>query len=363
MDRGRGALRLLLAVAAVMALCMAVSAQEADSGLFDVTPDEGLGEDVTQLIGGYDGQAPDLSGGLSSIVNDALNQSGSSLRQGLGAAAMILAALMLCGLFDLSDRASGVDSLVGALAITAACTGNLHSMITLGGDTLTRLNDYSQFILPSLTGILASSGFTSASAALYAGTAFFLELLMTLIARLLIPALYVYVAVSAAEAAMNTGVLAKLRDLIKWLVTVSLKTVMYVFTGYLSITGILSGSADAAKLRAAKLTLSGTVPVVGSIVSDASETLLSSAAVVKNAVGTYGLLAVLAVCLLPFFRIGLQYLILKATTALGGMVGRKNHVTLVENLSGAMGLLLGMTGAYSFMLLFSIALCMKAVGL
>lgn len=362
MARGRRVLRLLLAAAVAVALCMAVSAQE-ESDLFEVTPDEGLSEDVTGLIGGYDGQAPDLAGGLSSIVSDAMRQSGSSLRRGIGAAAMILSSLMLCGLFDLSDRSSAVVSLVGALAVTAACTADLHSMIALGSDTITRLNDYSQFILPSLTCILASSGFTAASAALYAGTAFFLELLMTLIARLLIPALYVYVAVAAAEAAMNTGVLAKLRDLIKWLVTVSLKTVMYVFTGYMSITGLLSGSTDAARLRAAKLTLSGTVPVVGSIVSDASETLLSSAAVVKNAVGTYGMLAVLAVCLLPFFRMGIQYLILKGTTALGGMMGSKNLVTLVENLAGAMGLLLAMTGAYSFMILFSIALCMKAVGL
>ena len=65
-------------------------------------------------------------------------------------------------------------------------------------------------------------------------------------------------------------------------------------------------------------TLSGVVPVVGSMLSDASETLVVSAGVLRNSIGVFGMLAVLALCAAPFLQTGLTYLVLKLTAAVGG---------------------------------------------
>ena len=107
-------------------------------------------------------------------------------------------------------------------------------------------------------------------------------------------------------------ILKKLCGFVKWLSVWILKMILYVFTGYIGITGVVSGPTDAAALKAAKLTISGFVPIVGGILSDASEAVLVSAGVVKNAAGIYGILAIGAVCLGPFLKIGLHYLMLKA---------------------------------------------------
>jgi stage III sporulation protein AE len=148
----------------------------------------------------------------------------------------------------------------------------------------------------------------------------------------------------------------------KWLMTWCLKTLMYVFTGYMSITGVITGTADAAAVKSAKLTISGVVPVVGGILSDASETVILGAGVMKNAVGIYGLLAIAAICITPFLQIGVQFLLLKLTAAVCGVFGVKETSGLIEDFSSGMGLLLGMTGTVTFLLLISMICFMKGMG-
>ena len=103
------------------------------------------------------------------------------------------------------------------------------------------------------------------------------------------------------------------------------------------------------------------VPVVGGILSDASEAVLVSAGLVKNAVGIYGVLVIIALWIRPFIQIGMQYLLLKLTAGICGMFGTKAPVKLISCFSGAMGMLLAMTGAVSLLLLVSVVSMMKGV--
>ena len=141
-----------------------------------------------------------------------------------------------------------------------------------------------------------------------------------------------------------------------------MKILLYVFTGYIGITGVVSGAADAATLKAAKLTISGMIPVVGGILSDASEAVLVGAGVMKSAVGVYGVLTVIAIWITPFFQIGIRYLLLKLTSAISQLFAGKEISDLIGAFSEAMGLLLAMTGGISLMLLISTVCFMKGVG-
>ena len=152
------------------------------------------------------------------------------------------------------------------------------------------------------------------------------------------------------------------KHFMKWLMTWGLKTVLYVFTGYLSITGIVAGNTDAAMLKATKLTISGMVPVVGGILSDASDAVLVSAGIVKTSSGVYGLLVVMALWIGPFLQIGIQYLCLKVTGGICRMVGTKSVADVINDYSETMGILLGMTGAMCLIVLISTVCFMKGVG-
>ena len=85
------------------------------------------------------------------------------------------------------------------------------------------------------------------------------------------------------------------------------------------------------------------------------------AGAVKNTVGAAGLLAVLAVCLLPLVRLGVQYLVYKAAAFLAGILGAEQLTGLIDALGGAFGLIFGMTGACGLLLLISISSALGVV--
>lgn len=96
------------------------------------------------------------------------------------------------------------------------------------------------------------------------------------------------------------------------------------------------------------------VPVVGSILSDATGTVLAGAGMLKSAVGVFGLLAVLAICLTPFVTMAVQYLLYKLAAFLAGTVTEEPLAELIDALGSAFGLMLGMTGSCALALLISI---------
>ena len=88
----------------------------------------------------------------------------------------------------------------------------------------------------------------------------------------------------------------KLAALLKGTIVFLLTAGLLAFVGYLTASGAIAGSADAAAVKAAKMTISRAIPVVGGILSDAAETVLAGAGVLRGTVGVVGMLVVLAIC-------------------------------------------------------------------
>ena len=189
------------------------------------------------------------------------------------------------------------------------------------------------------------------------GSSLFFSLLTSLIRALLLPLVYAYLGLATVECGLPDERLGSVRTLLGWCISALLKGVMYVFTAYLSLTGLLSGSSDEAAVNAAKSTLSAALPVVGGIAADASEAVLQSAKLLRATAGTFGILAVLAMALVPFLKIAICYLTMKLTAA--GLAAGKEHAALLGSQTSAMGYLLSMVGCAALLLLFSTCCFMK----
>lgn len=308
-------------------------------------------------------QTESFSQGLLEMLQKAIGKIRPDLKEAVSVSMRVLSAVLLTsvlGAFS-PDNSQSVN-MAGTVCVAAILFAGTKSMILLAGDTVRTLSDYGKLFIPVMTGALAAQGGLTASAGLYIGTAFFDSLLGTLLSSVFVPAVFLYLALSVAGGAGSEDVPARLRDMIRSTFTWSLKTLLTVFTTYMSITGVISGTTDAAALKATKVTISSVVPVVGGILSDASEAVLVSAGVMKNAAGIYGIFAILALCLEPFAKIGVHYLILKGTAALSCIFGSKRVTGVVGDFSTAMGMLLAITGAMCLLLLISTVCFMKGVG-
>ena len=296
------------------------------------------------------------------ILGDAVAHFQPDLREAAGICMTVLATVaVLSVLSNLPGKKIGIQ-LAGTVLVATVLLEPAHALFALGEDTVLELGEYEKLLLPVLTAALAAQGGVGTSAALYAGTAAFNALLSGLISRVLVPMLYVYLTLAVGYAAVGEEMLKKLRDSVRSAAVWGLKTVLYVYTGYISITGVVSGTTDASLLKAAKLTISGAVPVVGGILSDASEAVLVSAAAVKNTAGIYGLLAVLSLWIGPFLRIGAHYLMVKAVGAVSGVFGVDGVSAAIDAFGSAMGLLLAMTGAVCLMLIIGTVCFLRGVG-
>lgn len=279
------------------------------------------------------------------------------------ASCMSMIAVMLLGSLvrGISACQDKTIRLIETLMLTCLFLQSAETFISLSAEVIYELSSYGKLLLPVMAASLAAQGGVTGAAGIYGGTLLFDAVLTSAITGLLIPMVYLFIALSVAGGAFASEGLKEGKSLVKWLMTWALKIILYVFTGYIGITGVVSGSTDAAAVKATKIAISSFIPVVGNIISDASETILVSAGLMKNTVGIYGLLAVTAVWIGPFLQIGVQYILLKLTAAAGGVVAGKEGVALLRDFCSAMGFLLAMTGAVCLMLLISIVCFMKGV--
>lgn len=307
-------------------------------------------------------QPETFSEGLTKVLREAASYVYPAFRSALSACLGIVAIVLLTTLIqNVPGSTKSVTDMVSTISIALLLLRKSNALIHLGAETVAQISEYGRLLLPVMTATVAAQGGTATSAALYAGTVFFDALLSGLIASVIVPILYIYLCLSVVHAATGEDILAKVAGLAKWATTWCLKTILYIFTGYMGITGVVSGSADAAALKATKLTISGVVPVVGGILADASEAVLVSAGLVKSAIGIYGVVVIVALWIRPFIEIGMQYLMLKFVCGVCGMFGAKTQVKLISNFSGAMGMLLAMTGAVSLLLMVSVVSLMRGV--
>lgn len=296
------------------------------------------------------------------IVKSALSEIAPEISNGMAICASVIAVQLLVSMMkNFTTIARKNIMLSGTVALSALLLGPSKTLIHLGVETIQSITEYNKMLLPALTAALASQGGTTTSTALYAGTMVLDTLLSTAISKFILPCLYVYISFGIAYAATQVSILKSLLDFMKWLLTWLLKITVYVFTGYMGITGVISGTVDAAAVKATKLAISGTVPVIGNIISDASESVLVSAGIIKNASGVYGALAILAICISPFLKIGIQYLLLRITAGISSVFADKTTVFVVEHISTVMGFVLAMTGTVCLLFLMSIVCFMKGM--
>lgn len=303
-----------------------------------------------------------FEGGLAELLDRALTYLVPELKNVACISAKIFSIVLLTSILQgMTGSVKSVCGIVEAVGISAVMVGHTGTLLTLGMDTVREITDYGKLLLPVMTAALAAQGGITASASLYMGTAVFNAVLSNVITSVMMPGIRLYLVISIVSSVTGEEFLKRMADFLKSSSSWIMKTMMMVFTTYLGITGVVSGTTDAAALKAAKVTISTVVPVVGSVLSDASEAVLVGAGIIKNAAGIYGILAVLAIFAGPFVRLMAHWVVLKLTGAVCAIFGSKSATSLVDAFSTSMGFLLAVTGGCCLMVLVSTVCFMRGV--
>lgn len=310
----------------------------------------------------------DWDRGLESLLDTGTSQVFGVLRRAVKSGVVLLVVVLLCTLSGEATSLGGegfpipAGNMVGMMAVCAVSVADIHSLMGMGREAISQLAELANLLLPALAAAAAAGGTPASAAARQMATVLFSDLLIQLISKILIPLTYLYIAVCAAHAAIGNAGLKRIAKTLKGFVTGCLTAMLLVFVAYLSISGVIAGTADAVSVKTAKLAISGMVPVVGGVLSDAAETVLASAAILRNAIGVLGALVILGVCLTPFLQMGVHYLVYKLTATLAGTISEGKVVGLIDDIGGAFAMELGMVASCGILLLFGVISCLNAAG-
>ncbi|MDP4109117.1 MAG: hypothetical protein Q8878_03705 [Bacillota bacterium] len=309
-----------------------------------------------------DGMDPE--GAVKKIIKNLNIKLPKVLRNAVKGALSIFAVSCICGIAGAFLSAGpGIGggqinfvNLAGAAAITIISVSGVSSMLGLCTDAISEVSLFAKVLMPAVATAAGMAGMPLSGSAQCYATLLFSEFLISVINRVIMPFIYAYIALITANAALTNDLLKKSADFIKWVCTFLLKLILTVFVAYISVSGAVSGSADAFSVKTLKFAASGMLPVIGSIVGDASESMIAGAGILKNAIGVYGMLAILAICFYPLVSSGIHYLVYKATAAFSSSVCSKELGDLIDGIAASFGLAFGVLGGCVLMFCISLTI-------
>ena len=279
-----------------------------------------------------------------------------------------LAALMALALLYGVCAAFAQERGAGEFLSMAVCAGavllteeSVTGLMTQTAETLTSLTDYSRAALPTVFTASVLSGAVSSAPAKYAAVFLGLDVMSSVTRALTLPLIYAYTAMSASLSFFESPVLRWTANSVKWLTVTLMSFLTLAACSYVSLTGAIAASADAAAVKAARTAISSVFPVVGGILSDTAGMLLSSAGILRSSLGVFALIGIAALCLGPFAALSVKMVGFKAVSACASALGGGRLPGLLGDLGTAMGLLLALVGSQSIFLFLSLTAAMKAV--
>ncbi len=307
---------------------------ENEGELFDITPEKALST-VCRLF--TDGFSDILSSALMSILLLIVTAAVSSFFPEGG---------------DLFLMGKSVAMMTVMFSVVSF-TGEIFSQCA---SALLVTRDFMLTLIPVFTGIIAVSGnpalavsFNSVVFAFGEGVALFFEGAVPVLASVL-------TAVSSAGAINPYMKLQGIGRTLSKAITLIMAFVAGIFVAVLSVRGVIAGAADSVTIRGLRFLIGNTVPVVGSAIGEALNSLAAGIGLIKSTVGMLGIVGITVINLPVLINIILWKGALYVTGVAADITGCEEIKIFAENLSSVISLITGALCFVSFVFIISIAI-------
>lgn len=311
------------------------------------------------LDGSYDAQ-----GALERLWERALEKIKERISAEISGAGLLVV-LAVCSALGEALAGSGAGKAWIPISVSCAAAlmliGESKSLIVQADETLSRLQSYTDTALPLLFSACAASGAVLSSAGRYTAVCLASSVMTHVLRRIVLPLIHAFLALAVSGCIWENSLLRSVQNLIKWLAATAMTAGTSVFCAYIGVSGLISSSADAVAVKAAKTTVSTLLPVIGRILADSASLAVSAAEMIRSSIGVYSLIAVCAICLTPVITLAGKLMIYKMVSAAAVSFGDGRLGRLISGFADAAGMLLGLVGSFAFMMFFSIFAGMRTV--
>ena len=245
--------------------------------------------------------------------------------------------------------------LIGTLLI-----GAFAEMQSLTVNTLKSLFQFVTLLLPAYVVTIVFSAGSVSALGFYELTLLSVHILQLFFIKMVLPLIRIYVVFLFFNQLTQEDLFSQASEFLKTLLEWILKTTTAILVGLQTIQCLVAPAVDTLKNSTAHRIVKA-LPGVGGLMDSAAETIAGSALVIKNAVGVAGMIVVLLICLLPFFKLGLSVLLFRLLCALLQPISEKRMVDCIRSFSDGVMLLMKTMLAGLAVFLVSLAMITASV--
>lgn len=321
--------RLFFAVLLIMLMCC-INAYGDSEFMPYLDGERDFNQRVEEIIKGEEELSP--PGILNGIKESFFREIRAGLKETIGLIAVAAMSGLVMLLSDNGMKAGGEAAFFCCFAVMSTAALNcFNTALTYGRDAIEALTAFVTKLSPLLMTMLIVCGKPASAAVFHPVLSSAVYIVGLAVENVMLP-MCVFCAVLSA--AGNLGGENKISLICRGLGSVNkwiMSAVITVFTGISAIYGFNAPSLDALSAKTIKFAAGSLVPVVGGFLSDTLETVVSGSQVMKNAVGTAGMISICSICLIPVIKIGVLHIILRMAAALSEPLTDKRITAMLND--------------------------------
>lgn len=209
------------------------------------------------------------------------------------------------GICDISKK-SGMSRVYNMLCVVA-CIGAIiyyiKDSLYKASQTIEDSGVFMMSYIPVFSGVVATSGGITTATTYQLIVVFAAEMFMSLSSEIIMPLLTLCLSAGIIEAINPSVSLSGIVKGISKAVKIIMGLSLTVFSGLITVQSLVGTTTDSVSLRTGKFVVSNLVPVVGNAVSDAYSTVKGSIGILRNATGTFGVIAIFLIVIPPIMSV------------------------------------------------------------
>lgn len=232
--------------------------------------------------------------------------------------------------------------------------------ISLAKDVIIQITDFMDKLLPILVAMLiAAGGFTQAATMdpIILGATI---LIPKIYLNVIIPLILITFVLQFTNNISSESKLSNLCGLVKKTTIWIQGLIITAFIAVLTIRGITSSTIDAVTLKTTKFAVDNFIPIVGKSFSDAITSVAGYSLIIKNAIGSIGLIVIILIILYPIIKLILSSLIFKLSAALLEPITDKRITSSIAAAGESLVLIMSSVLCVSLMFFVLIAIMISA---
>ena len=285
----------------------------------------------------------------------------SALTGSLWRITRVLVPAVLCGILAhmrggfAKDTVAEISRYVCFLLVAVFMVQDLTEHIALAQKTIDLLSGTMQNLFPLLLTLLAAVGGTASAAFFQPAVVAASGTMTSLVKHVTMPfavGAAVLIILDHVSEKLHVGRLASLfKQMANWTLGISFT----VFIGVTMVQGLGTAAVDGVSIRTAKYAIDNFVPIVGGMFADTVDTLVGCSLLIKNALGTTGLMILAGVCITPMIQSLCAVLIYRVCAAILQPMAETSIVDCLYDFSNVLMLLFIIQLSISAMFLLLIA--------